>query len=411
MATFEQSLDNYARLAVEVGVNVQPGQTLVVTAPLLAADYVRKVVKRAYEAGAKYVHVDWHDDQITRMRYELAPEDSFAEYPIPWRAKGWEQMASENAAFLSVIAANPDLLKGIDANRIKQANIAQGKVMQPFRTYTMSDKVSWSIVAVPSQVWADKVFPDLPQDQRIAALWDAIFKATRIDLPDPIQAWREHTKLLDSKAARLNERKYRALHYSAPGTDLTIELPERHIWVSAGSHNEQGTLFIANMPTEEVFTAPRRDGVNGTVRSTKPLSYAGNLIENISITFENGKITQFSSDTGYETLKNLIETDEGSRYLGEVALVPHQSPISQTNLIFYNTLFDENASNHLAIGKGYAFCLEGGKTMSQEELEQNGLNDSLVHVDFMIGSSEMNIDGILADGSREPVFREGNWAF
>lgn len=411
MAGFEDQLVKYAQLAVQVGVNVQPGQTLVVTAPVSAAEYVRLVVKEAYKLGAKYVHVDWHDDQITRLRYELAPGDSFATYPIPWRAEGWKQMAEEHAAFLSVIAANPDLLNGIEPERIKQANIAQGQAMQSFRKYTMSDKVSWSIVAVPSQAWADKVFPNLPQEDRVDALWDAIFKATRIDQDDPVTAWHEHTKTLDSKADRLNERKYRALHYTAPGTDLTIELPERHIWVSAGSLNEQGKMFIANMPTEEVFTAPKKDGINGTVTSTKPLSYAGNLIENIKLTFENGQIVDFSADSGYETLKGLIETDEGSRSLGEVALVPHQSPISLTNLIFYNTLFDENASNHLAIGKGYAFCLDGGKTMTNEELAENGLNDSLVHVDFMIGSADMDIDGILPDGSREPVFRAGNWAF
>lgn len=407
----EEQLIKYAELAVKVGVNIQPGQMLVVTAPVIAAPYVRHVVRQAYEAGARYVHVDWNDDQVTRYRFELAPEDSFSEYPIMWRAKGWEQMAADNAAFLSIIAANPDLLNGIDPERIKQANIAQGNAMKEFRKYAMSDKVSWSIVAVPSEPWAEKVFPDLPAGKRTDALWDAIFRATRIDLDDPIAAWREHTDTLDSKAARLNERRYRALHFRDEGTDLTVELPEKHIWVSAGSHNEQGTLFIANMPTEEVFTAPKRDGVNGTVTSTKPLSYAGNLIENIRLTFENGRITDFSADTGYETLKGLIETDEGSRFLGEVALVPHSSPISQTDLIFYNTLFDENASNHLAIGKGYAFCLDGGKTMSSEELEQSGLNDSLVHVDFMIGSADMDIDGILPDGSREPVFRKGDWAF
>lgn len=406
-----EQLIKYAKLAVQVGVNLQPGQMLVVTAPLEAAEYVRLVVKEAYEAGAKYVHVDWHDDQITRYRYELAPADSFKEYPIMWRAKGWEQMAEDNAAFLSVISANPDLLKGIDAERIKQANIAQGSAMQNFRKYTMSDKVSWSIVAVPNKVWADKVFPDLPADQRVDALWDAIFRATRIDHADPVAAWREHTKTLDSKAERLNERRYRALHYKSPVTDLTVELPEKHVWVSAGSHNEKGTLFIANMPTEEVFTAPKRDGVNGTVTSTKPLSYAGNLIENIRLTFKDGQIVDFSADTGYDTLKALIETDAGSRFLGEVALVPHESPISKTNLIFYNTLFDENASNHLAIGKGYAFCLDGGKSMDAAELARNGLNDSLVHVDFMIGSADMDIDGILPDGTREPVFRNGNWAF
>ncbi|MEI2442833.1 aminopeptidase, partial [Priestia megaterium] len=216
---------------------------------------------------------------------------------------------------------------------------------------------------------------------------------------------------LHTKVDILNEKKFSKLHYKAPGTDLTIELPDKHIWVGAGSVNEDGNSFMANMPTEEVFTLPKKDGVNGQVTSTKPLSYAGNLIENFTLTFENGKIVDVKAEEGEETLKHLIETDEGAKYLGEVALVPHQSPISQSNIIFYNTLFDENASNHLAIGSSYSFCLEGGKTMSKEELSQNGANDSITHVDFMIGSAEMDIDGIKADGTSEPVFRKGNWAF
>lgn len=328
-----------------------------------------------------------------------------------WRAKGWEEMAADNAAFLSIIAANPDLLKGIEPQRIKDANIASSTALQPFRNYAMSDQISWSVIAVPSQAWADKVFPEVNEDARIDTLWDAIFQATRVNLENPVEAWREHTEILDHKANRLNERKYKALHYTAPGTNLTIELPKSHLWVSAGSHNAAGTVFIANMPTEEVFTAPLKTGVNGTVTSTKPLSYAGNLIENFTLTFENGRIVDYTAEQGYETLKGLIETDEGSHYLGEVALVPHRSPISDTNLIFYNTLFDENASNHIAIGKAYAFNLDGGKTMSKEELAEHGLNDSLTHVDFMIGSEDMDIDGILDNGSTEPIFRGGNWAF
>ncbi len=410
MDHFEQSLEKYASLAVEVGVNIQPGQTLVVTAPLLAAEFVRKVARRAYALGAKNVHVEWNDDEITRIKYEMAPGEAFREYPM-WRAKGWEEMAENHAAFLTITAANPDLLKGIEPQRIQDANKAAGAALQTYRGYAMSDRISWSIVAVPSQAWADKVFPTVAESARVDALWEAIFKATRVDREDPVIAWRTHTDTLDLKANRLNERKYKALRYTAPGTDLTVELPRAHLWVSAGSHNAKNTLFIANMPTEEVFTAPLKTGVNGTVSSTKPLSYAGNLIENISVTFKEGRIVDFSATTGYETLKGLIDTDEGSHYLGEVALVPHRSPISDTNLIFYSTLFDENASNHLAIGKAYAFCLDGGKTMSREQIAENGLNDSLAHVDFMIGSADMDIDGILEDGSTEAVFRGGNWAF
>lgn len=410
MNEFEHNLEKYAALAVEVGVNVQPGQTLVITAPLIAADYVKKIVRRAYEVGAKNVHVEWNDDDITRLKYELAPDEAFHEYPM-WRAKGWEEMAANNAAFLNVIASDPDLLKGIDPQRIQNFSKAANTAMANYRNYAMADKIAWSIVAIPSQAWANKVFPHLDEDKRVDALWQAIFQATRVDLEDPVQAWREHTDRLDSKAARLNEKKYKYLHYTAPGTDLRIEFAKEHKWMSAGSYNSSNTLFIANMPTEEVFTAPLRTGVEGTVSSTKPLSYGGNLIENFSLTFKEGRIVDFSAEKGYESLKRLIETDEGSRYLGEVALVPHTSPISKTELIFYNTLFDENASNHLAIGKGYAFCLDGGTEMSRDELDAVGLNDSLVHVDFMIGSADMNIDGILEDGTAEPIFRNGVWAF
>ena len=410
-STFEQNLEKYAALAVEVGVNIQPGQTLVVMAPLFAAELARKVVKRAYEKGAKYVHVEWNDDTVTRTRFELAPSDSFKEYPIPFRAKGWVELAENNAAFLSIVGADPDLLRGIDPQRIQDNNKATNEALKEYRKFAMSDKISWSVVAVPSKAWADKVFADVNEAERETALWNAIFKATRVDLDDPVQAWRDHSDNLNRKSDFLNERKYKALHYTAAGTDLTIELPKSHFWVSAESHNAKGVPFMANMPTEEVFTAPLKTGVNGTVASTKPLSYAGNLIDKFSVTFKDGRIVDFSAETGYDALKKLIETDEGSHYLGEVALVPHKSPISDTNLIFYNTLFDENASNHLAIGKGYAFCLVGGKEMNDEQLAAEGLNDSLTHVDFMIGAADMDIDGILADGTREPLFRNGNWAF
>ena len=237
METFNRNLEKYAALAVEVGVNIQPGQTLVLMTPIFAADLARKVVKRAYEKGAKYVHVEWNDDDVTRTRFELAPDDSFKEYPTPFRARGWEEMAENNAAFLSIIGADPDLLKGIDAQRIQDANKASSEALRNYRKYAMSDKISWSIVAVPSKAWADKVFPELQEEKRISALWDAIFKATRIDLEDPVQAWIAHSDNLNHKADFLNKRKYKALHYIAPGTDLTIELPAAHYWVSAESHN------------------------------------------------------------------------------------------------------------------------------------------------------------------------------
>ncbi len=410
MNDFQLKLDNYAELAVKVGVNVQPDQTLVVNTTLEGAELVRLIVKKAYEAGAYNVIVNWHDDSINRTKYELAPDKVFTEYPH-WRAQETIELAENGAAYLSVISSSPDLLKGIDPERIANAQKASGTALQKWRQYMQSDKVSWSIVAVPSQAWADKVFPDVAEENRIHKLWDAIFKATRADVENPIEAWKNHDGTLHEKVDYLNEKRYQKLHYTAPGTDLTIELPKTHLWVGAGSTNEKGHEFMANMPTEEVFTVPFKTGVNGTVASTKPLSYGGNIIDNFSVTFKEGRIVEVKAEQGEEILKKLVETDEGSHYLGEVALVPFNSPISQSNVLFFNTLFDENASNHLAIGSSYAFCIEGGKQMSQEELAENGLNHSLTHVDFMIGSDKMNIDGIKPDGTSEPVFRNGDWAF
>jgi aminopeptidase len=409
MTQFQINLEKYAELAVKVGVNIQKGQTLVVNATLDSADFVRVVTKKAYEAGAHNVVVNWTDDTVSRIKYDLAPEDSFNEYP-KWRAKETEELAENGAAFMGVVSASPDLLKGVNPERISNFQKAAGQALSQYRKYIQSDKVSWTVVAAASPNWAAKVFPNKPKDQQVDLLWDAIFKATRSDLEDPVAAWKQHDETLHEKVKVLNENRFKKLHYTAPGTDLTIELPESHIWVGAGSVNEQGIEFMANMPTEEVFTVPHKNGVNGTVSSTKPLSYGGNIIDNFTINFENGRIVGVKAEEGEDILQRLVDTDEGSHYLGEVALVPFHSPISQSNILFYNTLFDENASNHLAIGSAYAFCIEGGKKMSSEELAKNGLNESITHVDFMIGSEKMDIDGITADGTTVPVFRAGNWA-
>ncbi|MDQ0271533.1 aminopeptidase [Cytobacillus purgationiresistens] len=410
MSNFNQNLEKYAELTVKVGVNVQKDQTLVINTTLDSAELVRLIVKKAYEAGAHNVVVNWSDDTVTRTKYEMAPDKAFEEYP-EWRAKEIEALAENGAAFISIVSASPDLLKGIKAEKISTFQKVSGQALSKYRRFIQSDKVSWTVIAAPSEAWANMVFPDSPAEERVEKLWDAIFKATRTDLDDPIEAWKQHDANLHEKVDYLNSKHYKKLHYKATGTDLTIELPDTHLWVGAGSVNEQGHEFMANMPTEEVFTVPHKTGVNGTVASTKPLSYGGNIIDNFSITFENGRIVKVEAEYGEEILKNLVDTDEGSHYLGEVALVPFQSPISQSNLLFYNTLFDENASNHLAIGSAYAFCIEGGKKMNSEELAEHGLNESLTHVDFMIGSAEMDIDGITEDGKSEPVFKNGNWAF
>lgn len=410
MSDFNTYLDKYAELAVKVGVNIQDGQTLVVHAPVDSAEFTRLIAKKAYEAGARLVKILWTDETITRLQFEKAADDVFTEAP-KWYAGEMTELVENGAAVLHVLAENPDLLSGIDSERIGNFYKARGEALKQYRAYQQSDKFSWCLIAVPSAAWAAKVFPDVPESKQVAKLWDAIFHTVRVDQENPVEAWNQHLEVLEAKSSVLNAKKYKKLHYVAPGTDLTIELPEGHIWAQGDSINERGHSFVANMPTEEVFTAPLKTGVNGTVHSTKPLSYAGNIINNFSLTFAEGKVVSFTAEQGYETLERLLNMDEGARYLGEVALVPHQSPISESNILYYNTLFDENASNHLALGSAYAFCLEGGKDMNQEQLIQSGLNTSVTHVDFMIGSGDMDIYGVTADGKEEPVFLKGNWAF
>ncbi|WP_077616836.1 aminopeptidase [Caenibacillus caldisaponilyticus] len=409
MSTFQEKLEKYAELALKKGVNIQKGQELVVTAKLSAASFVRLVAKKAYQAGAKHVHIEWRDDDLTRTRFLYAPEESFEDYP-EWKVHAFETLAEKNAAFLSIYSPNPELLKDIDPEKVAKDNKVEGEALKKFDEFIVKDKVSWSLISVPSETWAAKVFPDLEKEEAIARLWEMIFKMTRVDQEDPVAAWDDHVKNLQNKAAVLNRKKFKKLHYKAPGTDLTIEFHEKHRWIDATSTNAKGTPFVANIPSEEVYTLPLKTGVNGKVRSTMPLVYNGNLIEGIELTFKEGRIVDYAAKSGFETLKHLIETDEGSHYLGEVALVPHDSPISQSGLLFYNTLYDENASCHLAIGEAYPTTLEGGADMTREELDAHGVNDSINHVDFMIGSAELDIDGELADGSRIPVMRGGRWA-
>ena len=409
LLSFNTKLLKYAELAVKVGVNIQKNQYLYISCSTDNLKLAQIITKLAYENGAKQVFVDLSDDELVRTRYEKAPKDSFDFFP-PWKIQEREWLAENGAAFLSITSHNPDLLKGIEHERIMNFQKASGKALANYYSWLQADKFSWTVIAAPSKQWAAKVFPHLPEDQQMNALWEAIFEATRINLENPVAAWLEHDQQLHSKADYLTSKQYKALHYLAPGTDLTIELPSKHIWTGGSSENVQGQTFMANMPTEEIFTAPLKTGVNGYVTSTKPLSYGGNIINNFKLTFKDGRIVDIAAEQGQEILTSLIETDEGAHYLGEIALVAHKSPISQSGLLFYNTLFDENASNHLAIGNAYAFCIEGGKEMSSEELLAKGLNHSLTHMDFMIGSEQMNIDGITKNEQKEPIFRNGNWA-
>ncbi|PYI51593.1 aminopeptidase [Paenibacillus flagellatus] len=406
----ERDLEKYAELAVRVGINVQQGQTLVVTAPLTAAELVRAIARKAYEAGAKNVHVEWNDETLTQIKYKMAPDEAFAEYPM-FRAKGWEEFAENGAGFLSIYSPNPDLLNGVDPQRIATASKTAATALQGWRSYTMAHRVSWSLISTPTVEWASKVFPDVPADEAVEKLWDVILKAVRVDKDDPVAAWKAHNAQIAKMVDYLNAKQYKQLVYRGEGTDLTVDMPENHVWCGGSRPNAKGVEFNPNMPTEEVFTMPHKDGVNGVVRSTKPLNHGGTLIDNFTLRFENGRVVDFTAEKGYDALKLLLDTDEGARRLGEMALVPFRSPISDTNLIFYNTLYDENASCHFALGRAYPTTIEGGEEMTKEQLAERGANDSLVHVDFMMGSADLSIDGVTADGRREPIFRDGNWAF
>lgn len=408
--TFEEKLQEYAELAVKVGVNIQPGQYLLVNTSVDALDFARLVVKEAYKAGAGRVHVNFSDGQIDRAYFEHASEEEFNRFP-EWIVKMRDELIERKGALLWIDAADPDLLTGIPADRLSTHQKVSGAALKNYRNAVMKDLIAWSIVAVPSAKWAAKVFPDLSSDAQVPALWEAIFKTVRIGEGDAVENWRKHVANLESRATLLNEKKYAALHYTAPGTDLKIALAPQHKWLTGGSKTPDGTVFIANMPTEEVYTLPVKQGVNGYVSNTKPLVYQGNIIDDFKLTFENGKIVKAEAAVGHDLLQELIAVDEGSQYLGEVALVPHESPISASEILYFNTLFDENASNHLAIGEAYPTCLEGGRDLEKGQLEALGANISVTHEDFMIGSGDMDIDGILPDGTVEPIFRKGSWAF
>ncbi|MGO1060851.1 aminopeptidase [Planococcus sp. FY231025] len=408
--SFHEKLEQYAELAVQVGLNVQKGQIIMINTTVDTLEFTRLVVKKAYEAGAKRVHVNYTDPVQTRMHFEMAPDEAFHEYPA-WSVAQRDEIIDTGGSFLWIDAEDPDLLTGIPAKRLSDSQKSAGRALERYRQAVGTDKIAWSIIAIPSKEWAEKVFPDLEAAEGMDALWNAIFKTVRIGEGDAIEQWKQHIELLEARAGQLNSKRFSKLHYTAPGTDLTIELPDKHIWMSGASKTPQNNAFIANMPTEEVYTVPLKYGVNGTVRNTKPLVYQGNIIDGFTLEFEEGKIVNAKAETGQELLDEMLQADKGSAYLGEVALVPHHSPISDSNILFFNTLFDENASNHLAIGDSYPTCFEGGRELERKQLESIGLNTSIVHEDFMIGSAEMNIDGIHKDGIREPVFRNGNWAF
>lgn len=410
LPNFKENLAKYAKLLVSTGINVQPGHMVQLTIGVEQAELARLIVKEAYAHGAKEVLVNWLDDVIARERL-VNVDVELLEQVHPQRITEMNYLLERKASRLVVLSDDPGAYDGVDPEKLSRSARAISQALNPMRQATQANKISWTLGAASGLEWAKKVFPNAASDEEaVDLLWDQIFKTCRIYEEDPIKAWEEHEARLVAKAKVLNDEQFVKLHYTAPGTDLVLGMPKNHLWEAAGSINAQGEKFIANMPTEEVFTAPDYRVADGYVTSTKPLSYNGNIIEGIKVTFKDGEIVDVTAEKGDEVMKKLVFDNAGARGLGEVALVPDKSPISQSGVTFFNTLFDENASNHLAIGQAYAFSIEGGTEMSQEELKEAGLNRSDVHVDFMIGSNKMNIDGIRKDGTRVPIFRDGEWA-
>ena len=409
LSDFNELLKKYARLIAETGVATEKGHTVVLQISVEQAPLARLITQEAYKLGAAEVIVPWTDDQIQREFLLHAATDRIENVPQS-KIDQADEWLEKGASRISVVSADPDAFAGVDSHRVASYQSANGKALMNLRKATQANKVSWTVVAAAGKQWAAKVFPELPEEKQVEALWDQIFKTTRVYEEDPVLAWKKHDEKLAKKAEELNREQFSALHYTAPGTDIIIGLPKNHLWEGAGSYNARGEKFMANMPTEEVFTAPDSHRVDGYISSTKPLSYAGTIISGMKFTFKDGKVVDFSAEQGEDVLAKLLDTDEGARRLGEVALVPDPSPISQSGIIFFNTLFDENASNHLALGSAYAFSVKGGTEMSDEELAEAGLNRSQTHVDFMVGSDKMDIDGIREDGSTVPIFRNGDWA-
>ncbi|MBR9890719.1 aminopeptidase [bacterium] len=398
-----------ADVAVRTGLNLQPGQELVLTAPIDAAPLVRAVAAAAYEAGASLVTPIFADPGVSLARYGKAGDESF-DTAAGWLYEGMAEAFKRGAARMAIVGEDPMLLAEQDAAKVSRAGKANSAAYKPALEKIANFEINWSICAWPGQAWAQRMFPDLAPSEAQAKLAEAIFAASRVDRDDPVAAWAEHNATLRTRTEWLNEQRFSALHFKSPGTDLTVGLADDHEWHGGASEAQNGVVCNPNIPTEEVFTTPHAHRVDGTVRSTKPLSHQGSLIDGIEVTFKDGRIIEAKAEKGGDILRELIATDEGAARLGEVALVPHSSPISQSGLLFYNTLFDENAACHIALGQCYSKCFLDGASLSAEEVAEKGGNASLIHVDWMIGGADTDIDGITPDGTRVPVFRGGEWA-
>jgi aminopeptidase len=413
---FDRKLASYADLAIHVGLNLQPGQRLLITnassggVVLEAAPLVRQLAAAAYRAGARFVDVLWADEPLRLMRFEQAASDSFEEYP-DWQVSTALEFIARGDAMLSVKADDPDLLRGQDPALVSRARQVAARKIRPVLEEVERNATNWLVIAAATPAWAARVFPEVPAGEQVDRLWESIFAMCRVDTADPVAAWRSHVADMVARRDYLNAKAYSAFHYTGPGTDLTVGLPKGHLWDSAGMPSRQGIDFIANLPTEEVFTLAHRARVEGTVTASRPLSYGGTLIDGFSVTFAAGRAVGVRAARGEAVLRSLINTDDGAGRLGEVALVPHSSPISRTGRVFLNTLIDENAASHLAFGSAYRFSVRGAGSLSVEEFAAIGGNTSLVHVDFMIGCGELDVNGITETGGVEPVMRRGEWAF
>lgn len=404
-------LIKYASLAVNIGVNIQKDNILVISSPIETAEFARLITEEAYKSGAKDVIVHYGDQKLTKIKLENGSLETISNIP-EWQAESYNYYARQEACFISISASDPDGLKGVPVEKIGASQKARTSALKEYFDNSMSNKCRWCVLSVPTLSWAKKVFPKVSDDEAMESLWDVIFKTVRVDTENPVNAWEKHNAYLEEKIKFMNNNNFKSVHLkSANGTDLNIELPEGHIWAGGSEGDVNGIPFNANIPTEEVFTLPKKTGVNGIVYSSKPLSYGGNLIDNFSITFKDGKAIDFTAETGYDVLKQMLESDEGAKYLGEVAFVPYNSPISNSKLIFFNTLFDENAACHLAFGRAYESCVKDADKYSEEELEKIGVNNSVIHVDFMIGTSDLEITGINKNGETIQIFSNGNWAF
>ena len=406
--TLEQKLDKLAEVAIRVGLGLKPGQELVMTASVDTLPLARRITEQAYRAGASLVTTILSDDELALARYRYSQDEGFDHAPA-WLYEGMAAAFKKGAARLAITGADPKLLANEDTNKVSRANRANSIAYRPALELIARHDINWTIVAGATPAWAAAIFPNDPAEVALAKLWDAIFYTSRIDVDDPVSAWKAHDAGLQKRAALLNEKRYSALHYQGPGTGFRLGLADDHMWMGGGTAAGNGVYCIPNIPTEEVFTTPHKDRAEGEVTASKPLSYMGTMIEDIHVRFHEGRIVEARARRGQEVLQKLLDTDEGSRRLGEAALVPHSSPIAQSGLTFLNTLFDENAASHIALGNAYADCVRDGSKLSPQELAAKGANESLIHVDWMIGSGELDIDGITHSGAVEPLMRKGEW--